>query len=120
MDILKMIRSFKFALKGILHLFRKENNAKFHLLAAVLVFSFGFYFKIERWEWFAVTFSIFFVFSAEAFNTALEKMCDKVHPDFSEQIGKIKDLAAGAVLFAAISAVITAFLVFFDKFKVLF
>lgn len=107
-----MYRSFAFAFKGIVHLFRKENNAQFHLLAAFVVTGLGIYFDIEKWEWALIVLSVFFVFSAEAFNTAIEKICDKFHPDYSPIIGKVKDLAAAGVLFAAISALVIGVLIF--------
>jgi diacylglycerol kinase (ATP) len=116
MDARKMFRSFKYAFQGIGHLIKHENNARFHFLAAVLVIISGIYFRIERMEWIAVILSIFFVFSAEAFNTAIEKLCDKFHPEQSNVIGKIKDLAAAAVLFAAISSLTIALIIFVPHF----
>lgn len=112
MDILKMLRSFKYAINGIWVLFSKENNAKFHLLIACLVVAFGVYFDIEKHEWFAILFCIFFVFSAEAFNTAIEKLCDKFHPERDPIIGRIKDLAAAGVLFATICSVLVGIMIF--------
>jgi diacylglycerol kinase (ATP) len=46
------------------------------------------------------------VLSAEIFNTAIEKICDIIQPDFDERIGFIKDIAAGAVVLIAIASVI--------------
>ena len=116
MNIKKMLRSFKYAFQGIGHLVKHENNARFHFVAAVLVIVSGIYFRIERMEWIAIILSIFFVFSAEAFNTAIEKLCDKFHPEQSSVIGKIKDLAAAGVLFAAISSFVIAVIVFVPHF----
>ncbi len=110
-----MLKSFSYAGKGIVVLFTKENNAQFHLLASIVAVILSIYFKIERWEWFAVTVSVFFVFSAEAFNTAIEKICDKFHPERDTTVGSIKDLAAAGVLFAAISAFITAVVIFGER-----
>lgn len=112
MNIRKMLRSFRYAAHGIYVLFRRENNARFHLLAAVTVVLAGVYFRIRPWEWAALTVCIFMVFSAEAFNTALEKLCDRFFPERDPAIGVVKDLAAAAVLFAATAAVITGLLVF--------
>jgi diacylglycerol kinase (ATP) len=54
----------------------------------------------------------FVVLSAEIFNTAIEKICDFIHPEFDEKIGIIKDIAAGAVLILAISSLFIGVLVY--------
>ena len=115
-----MFRSFKYAFQGIMHLIKHENNARFHFAAAVLVVGCGFYFRIEKTEWMAIVLCICFVFSAEAFNTAIEKLCDKFHPEQSPVIGKIKDLAAAGVLFAALSSFVIALIIFYPHFLSLF
>lgn len=112
MNIRKMLRSFRYALQGIHTLFRNENNARFHLLAAVTALLMGIYFRIRPWEWAAVTLCIFGVLSAEALNTALEKLCDRLFPERDPAVGAVKDLAAAAVLFAAAGSVIIGLLVF--------
>ena len=112
MNIRKMLRSFRYAIQGMCTFFKRENNARFHLLAAVVVVLMGLYFRIRTWEWVAVTVCIFTVFSAEVFNTAIEKLCDRLYPERDAVIGTVKDLAAAAVLFAATGAVITGFLIF--------
>lgn len=115
MDVYKMILSFKYALKGIKLLFSNENNAKFHLLAAVIILTFGWYFKISNTEWMIILLCIFTVFSSEAFNTAIEKLCDKLSPEHDIKIGHIKDLAAAAVLFMALASFIVACIIFLPK-----
>lgn len=112
MNIRKMLRSFSYAFKGAFALFKQENNARFHLLAAGVAVLLGIYFRIRLWEWAAVTVCIFGVFSAEAFNTALEKLCDRLLPERDPAIGLVKDLAAAAVLFAAAGSVVVGLLVF--------
>lgn len=107
-----MFKSFRYAFDGVLFLFRKENNAKFHLLSTFLVLALGFYFNLKTWEWCMLTFAIGFVICAEAFNSALERLCDKVEPNISETIKIIKDLAAGAVLISAFTAFMIGVLVF--------
>jgi diacylglycerol kinase (ATP) len=115
MKISKMLRSFKFALAGMVHLVRFENNAQFHFLATLLVISAGYWFKIDRNEWIIVIFAIALVWSAEAFNSAIEKLCDKVETEQDHIIGTVKDMAAAGVLFLAIAAVIVGCMVFLPK-----
>lgn len=115
MQILKMIRSFKFAFQGLKKLFLNENNAKFHFLAAILVIIAGLFFKVSANEWIFLIFAIGLVFGSEAFNTAIEKLCDKISPQKDPVIGQIKDLAAAGVLIFAIAAVIIGLIIFLPK-----
>lgn len=110
------IRSFRFAGKGIKALFRHEHNAQFHLGAVVVVTIAGFFFGISSGEWCAVCLCFGLVTATECMNTALERLCDFVNPDFDKHIGDIKDLAAGAVLLATISAIVVGIIIFLPKF----
>lgn len=101
----KVVRSFRFAGQGIVDLFRYENNAKVHLLVAILVVVLGSWLEISRVEWAILVTQIGLVWAAEAINTALEKLCDFVSPGIHPQIKAIKDMASGAVLILAIVAV---------------
>ncbi|WP_341227881.1 diacylglycerol kinase family protein [uncultured Arcticibacterium sp.] len=120
MNINKMVKSFGFASKGFSHLLRSENNFQFHFLAAVLVFICGFWLKVSRIEWAILIIQIGLVFSAEAFNTALEILCDVVSPDWNEKIGKVKDVAAAGVLIVAVVAVAVAILILGNRFITLY
>ncbi|WP_080238955.1 diacylglycerol kinase family protein [Spirosoma rigui] len=101
----KVVRSFRFAGQGIVDLFRYENNARVHLLVAILVVVLGSWLEISRVEWAILVTQIGLVWAAEAINTALEKLCDFVSPGIHPQIKAIKDMASGAVLILAIVAV---------------
>lgn len=111
-DFRKVGRSFRFAGQGIIDLFRFENNAKVHLLIAVLVTLAGFYLQISRVEWAIILMQVGLVWAAEAFNTAIEKLCDFVSPGIHPQIKAVKDMASGAVLIMAIIAVIIGLVIF--------
>lgn len=104
--------SFKYAFNGIFLLLKSEHNAWIHAIAAVVTVGAGFYFGITKLEWIAVVLAIAVVFAAEAFNSAIELLVDKISPGYDETAGKIKDLAAGAVLITAIAAAITGMIVF--------
>lgn len=111
------IRSFKYAFKGIYLLIRKEHNAWIHLCAAILAICAGFFFGITPGEWIAVIVAIGFVFSAEAVNSAVEAVADAFTTEPHELIGKAKDLAAGAVLLAALAAALIGGIVFIPYFR---
>lgn len=91
---------------------RTEYNARAHLLAAALVVTAGLVLGIDRFEWMILTLTIGAVLSLEAVNTAIEALCDVVSPEHHPEIGRAKDLAAGAVLIAALAALVIAGLIF--------
>ena len=111
-NLRKVLRSFGFAGQGIVDLFRYENNAKVHLLLATLVILAGFCLGINQTEWAIILTQIGLVWAAEAFNTAIEKLCDFVSPGLHPQIKAIKDLSSGAVLILAITAVVVGVVIF--------
>jgi diacylglycerol kinase (ATP) len=118
--IRKRMLGFRYAFRGIGHLFQYEPNARIHAVAGICVIIAGFLLKISAMEWIAIVIVIGLVISAEAFNTAIEKLCDVASPDYSESIKHIKDMSAGAVLLTAIASAITGLIVFLPKITVLF
>ncbi len=114
MQILKMLRSFRHAFAGIKFLMA-ENNARFHIFAAIIVLSVGFYLKLTPVEWTIIITQIGLVLVVETLNTAIEKLCDFVSPEYHQLIGKVKDLAAAAVLIMSIVAVIVGIIIFLPK-----
>lgn len=109
------MKRFKYAIKGILFAFKTQANIRIHSIISVLVISAGFLFKINPLEWLFIIFAIGLVLSAELFNTAIESLVDQVSPSYSEKAGLIKDVAAGAVLIAAVVSVIIGVIVFLPK-----
>ncbi len=105
-------KSFAYAIKGIRFLFKTQVNALIHLILFLFVIVFGFVFRITPLEWCAVIIVSMSVFAAEAINTALEQLCDTLHPDHSEAIGAVKDVAAAAVLMCAIGAAVVGIIIF--------
>ena len=98
------IKSVGFAFKGAIKLLTTEHSIM--VQSAVMVFAtfLGFYYSISNTEWMAQILVFGLVLSVEGLNTAAEKIADFIHPEFHERIGFIKDIAAGAVFFAALTA----------------
>ena len=109
------IRSFRYAFQGIRILIAGEHNAWIHCFAALCVIVCGFCFEISTTEWIAVVIAIGMVLSAEAFNSAIEALADRVDSEYNEAIKRTKDLAAGGVLLVAITAAIIGGIIFFPK-----
>lgn len=105
------IRSFRAAFTGIWTMLRSQQNAWIHAFATLVVVSAGFIFRIEPGEWCWIVLAMVSVWMAEALNTAFEFLADVASPDFHPLVKKAKDVAAGAVLIAAIGAVIIGVIV---------
>ncbi len=109
-------KSLGFALKGAIKLATTEHSVMVQSTIAVLLIGAGFYYDISREEWMFQTLAIGLVLSIEGLNTAVEKVADFIHPEFHEKIGFIKDIAAGAVFFAAITAIVIGCFIYIPKF----
>jgi diacylglycerol kinase (ATP) len=109
------LKSITYAVKGAAKLITTEHSVMVQFSIGILVTIAGFYFEITRTEWLFQTLAIGFVMSIEGLNTAVEKMADFVHPDYHERIGFIKDIAAGAVFFAAITSVIIGLIIYMPR-----
>ena len=112
----KRIRSFAYAFNGLKILFSTQHNARIHGVCAIIAIVLGLYFSISDTEWIAVTISIGMVISAEAFNSSIETLCNAISPEYNHQIKATKDLAAGAVLVVALTALVIGSLIFIPKF----
>ena len=110
-QISRRIKSFKYAFNGIFILLKSQHNAWIHAVATILVVTIGFILGFTKTEWCWIVVAILLVWITEAINTAFEFLADAVSPDHHPLVGKAKDVAAGAVLIAAIGAVVIGVLV---------
>jgi diacylglycerol kinase len=107
-----LIASFRHALRGITTSLASQRNLKIHAAATLAVLSLGLAVGLPSWKWAALWLAIGLVWCAELLNTAIEELCNLVHPGKDERVRRIKDAAAGAVLVAALAAVAVGLLVF--------
>lgn len=107
--------SFRWAFRGLGLSFRSQENMRIHFIATVLVAGLGFWLRLAGWEWCAVIGAFALVWTAETFNTAIEALVDLLSPERRPLAGKVKDLAAGAVLAAALGAVAIGAVIFVPK-----
>lgn len=112
-------KTFGNALNGLSLFFRKERNGKIQAAVTVIILITGFLFNISAIEWILVLICICLVLALEIMNSALEHLCNLVHKEYHPSIKIIKDIAAGAVLFASIISVIIALIIFLPKILVL-
>lgn len=111
----RRVASFGHAFRGVWAALHSEVHLRFHAVATVAVIGLGFYFGVSRLEWALVAISVACVWSAELMNTAIEALTDLASPAYHPLAGKAKDVAAGAVLLAALGAVVVGALVFGPK-----
>ncbi|NLT62447.1 MAG: diacylglycerol kinase family protein [Candidatus Hydrogenedentes bacterium] len=104
--------SFRNAFRGVSVLFRTQPNMRLHGAAAVSAAIAGGWLGLSRTEWLWVVAAIGAVWAAEAFNTALEFLADAVSAEYHPRIGRAKDAAAAAVLFACAAAAVIGVMVF--------
>ncbi len=105
-------RSFGYACKGILEGFHSERNFKIQLSIATITVGAGFYFHISSTDWCIILLCIALVLTAELINTSIEKLVDLTTRERVPLAGKIKDMAAGAVLIISTVSLIVAIVIF--------
>jgi diacylglycerol kinase (ATP) len=110
------LKSVTYAFKGAVKLIATEHSIMVQFSIGILMSIAGFYFGISKTEWLFQTLAIGLVMSIEGLNTAVEKIADFIHPNYHERIGFIKDIAAGAVFFAALTAIAIGLIIYIPIF----
>ena len=110
------LKSVGYAFTGAIKLLTTEHSIM--VQSGVMLFAtfLGFYCSISSSEWMFQILAFGLVLSVEGLNTATEKIADFIHPEFHERIGFIKDIAAGAVFFAALTAFSILCIIYIPKF----
>lgn len=106
------IRSFAFAFSGIKTMFISQHNVWIHATATIVVILAALFFCVSPLEWCVLVVAIVAVWIAEAFNTAFEFLADLVSSEFHPLVQQAKDIAAAAVLIAALGAVVLGVIIF--------
>ncbi len=109
------VKSLKFAILGAYKLITTEHSIMVQFTICILMTIVGFLVKISPMEWCLQVFSMGLVLSIEGLNTAVEKIADFIHPEHNKKIGFIKDISAGAVMFAATTAIIIGLIIYLPK-----
>lgn len=109
------VQKFGGAFRGWLVGSRGHSSFAVHLPAAILAVGAGAYFRIQAVEWCVLILCIASVVAAEFFNSALEALAKAITPAKNEHIGQALDIASGAVLVTAISALIVGVIIFLPR-----
>jgi len=114
-SIRNRLKSFKHAFRGLKILFREEHNARIHLGIGVVMYILSSVLKLRKIEIIAVLISIGFVIVTETINTAIENLCDFIHPKYHDKMKRIKDISAAAVLISAFTALTVGLIIYLPK-----
>lgn len=109
------VKALKYACKGALLLVCTEDSIKIQLGIFMVLVVAGFYFNISTTEWLLQLLAAGMVLGMESINTSIEKLADFIHPQFHKKIGFIKDIAAGAVFFVSVMALICGGIIYIPK-----
>ncbi|SNX55249.1 diacylglycerol kinase [Thermoanaerobacterium sp. RBIITD] len=115
MGIRKLIDSFNFAIEGIIYTFKTEKNMKIHFAAAIIVLILSLFYNFSKLEMIAIMATITLVIMAEMINTAIEAVVDMMTEEYHVLAKIAKNVAAGAVLIAALNAIFVAYILFFKR-----
>ncbi|MEM8501287.1 MAG: diacylglycerol kinase family protein [Pseudomonadota bacterium] len=107
------LRSFTYAINGLLKLVSIEHNAWIHAVATICVFGLAWQCDVSRFEWMILLIAVAMVWVTEALNTSVEYLANAVSLEFNPYIKQAKDIAAGAVLLAALFATLLGVFVFY-------
>jgi diacylglycerol kinase (ATP) len=108
-----LIKSFNYAVNGIIYSLKHERNMKVHLIISIIVLLFGTFFSLDKLELLILFITMTLVFFTEMINTAIEGLSDLVSEEYHPMIKIIKDIAAGAVLITALNAIVVGYIIFF-------
>ncbi len=111
----RRIRSFGYALTGLRIAWREEANIRIEVAFALLASALGVALEIAPAEWLVLFVWFALVLAAEAFNTALEELCDMLRTTHDPHVAKIKDLSAAAVLITSIGAFVSGIVIFVPR-----
>jgi len=109
---MKLLKNFGYAWKGFNVAVKDEPNLKIHLAMAAIVIGMGFYFKVSSVEWMVLLILIGLVISLELINSAIESLTDLVTKERLPLAGKVKDIAAAAVLTISVIALLVGIIIF--------
>lgn len=111
MQKINRLQSFRCAFGGIGYTLRTQRNAQIHLGSALGIFTLGLFLRLSLLEWAVIVLTMGFVLAAEMMNTVAEAAMDYLTTEFHPQVKIVKDVAAGAVLIAALTAVMVGLLI---------
>lgn len=112
----RIIKSFRDAVRGLIHVFKNENNFRIQIIAGLIVMALALYFPLKVWEIILLILLVTLVLTMELLNTVLEYFSDLLKPRLNHYVGSVKDIMAAAVLISAIGALTIGMIIFLPYF----
>ena len=112
----KFNRSLMFAIRGIAHGISTERNIKIQIAIGIFIIIISLVLRIPKLDFIIILLISFFVIILELINTSIERLIDKLHPNFDKEIGRIKDIMAGVVLISVILSIIIGIMILLEPF----
>lgn len=114
--IKRLLKSFKYAINGLIKIFKEEQNLQIQFFFGALVLALAWFYRIEKTELLLIIFSIGLVLLMETINSAVERVADVLRPRINDYIKEIKDITAAAVMLSAIISLIIGISIFWPYF----
>lgn len=108
----RLLKSFKYAFKGLVRTYREEQNLKIQSVAGFLAIGLGLYLQISRYDWIMLIFIVALVILMELANSAVERVTDVLKPRINTYVKEIKDIMAAVVMLASLVSIIVGVLIF--------
>ena len=108
----RLLKSFAHAVKGLLKVFREEQNFRIQSIFGLVIIILAIYFKIGALEWALLAMVVSLVLVAETINSAVERIADVLKPRINSYVKEIKDIMAAAVLLSSLAALVVGILIF--------
>ncbi len=115
MNISKLLSSFNYAIDGIVYVLKTQRNMKIHVLVAIIVILLGLFLNVSKLELLVLIATIALVIITEMINTSIESTINLITSEYHELAKIAKNVAAGAVLIAAINAAVVGYIIFFHR-----
>ena len=110
-SIKRLIRSFRYAFRGVAHVFREEQSFRVQIVVGLLVLIMALYFNVKVWEGVALMLVVIIVLVLELINSVFERVIDILKPRMHPYVETIKDIMAAVVLISSIGAVLIGVLI---------
>jgi diacylglycerol kinase len=108
----RLIKSFKYSIKGLAKTFKEEPNLKIQSIIGIIIIIAGGLFRLQIWEWTLIVVVIGLVFITEFINSAVERITDVLKPRINSYVKEIKDIMAAAVFVSVLVAIVVGSIVF--------
>lgn len=113
--MINFLKGFLYAFNGLVVFFKNERNGRIQLVTSIVIVMLAWWLHVSASEWIILLACIATVLSFEMINSAIEKLCNLVHPEYHAAVKVIKDIAAGAVLWVSVFSGIIGFIIFLPK-----